>query len=297
MENVTDQPPEGEPEIRHYTEAGDPRTWCGVSLADVTVGAVTRDRSATTCPGCTAVLVDAHLFDDDRRAPACPHGYDAEDACEGCTPPSAAEPERRTVSLEVLTDQLRADEDDRRREAAHEASKMRVDGETEKPILLPAAARVGIVLRLDGEAVLVPETDGMWLASFRQPADVLAQLLRQARFYADDHDDAELLMPTPDVLAALAGTPDARLLTVPVHVLAMDIQAGMLLYATDDDGDGAETLELVTAADDCTGPDCVNGVVCAVLTVPGGGFEDPVVHFNAYSRLQVRIPADQAVTR
>jgi hypothetical protein len=197
-----------------------------------------------------------------------------------------AEPERRTVGLEVLTDELRTAENARRREDAREANAYGVGADAAD--LIPDTAVVGIVLHLDGEPVSVPDVDTNWAARFRRPPDLLAALLRQARFYADDHDGAELLMPTPDVLAALAGQPDARLLTAPVHVLAMDVQAGMLLHATNDDGDGAETLELVSAQRDCTDPECIHGAVCVVLAVDG--YEDPDVHFNGYARLAVRIP-------
>jgi hypothetical protein len=33
MNNVTERPPEGEPVVVHYTQAGEPHTWCGLSLA------------------------------------------------------------------------------------------------------------------------------------------------------------------------------------------------------------------------------------------------------------------------
>lgn len=274
METVQNPPPEGEPAVKHYAESGDPHTWCGVSLADATVGELTRDRAATTCPGCIAVLVDAHLFDGDREpalaagqsprcgvhgellgtcrpggevpcAPAffneqigarpgyvagqCGHAVALSEwqagfrVCERCPAPAADDerdvdvddlcddgwhssreeptepcptcgdhaapvaPERRTVSLEVLTDDLRG-----------------LASAPETGAVLPVAV-VGVVLRVDGEAVAVPEVDAEWRASYLRPADVLERLLRQARYYADDADDAELLMPGPDVLAALEG--------------------------------------------------------------------------------------------
>lgn len=436
---VPEQPPQGEPEIRHYTQAGDPHTWCGVSLADVAVGELTRDRGATTCPGCTAVLVDAHLFDEHREpVGVTPCGVCNGDgtqrvgddleyevfACGACggtglsarvveaqglreqlaaveVPPYAdvervevgadgcgcpvtremvsvdgelrgdiedtdrtehragcwavahyadagksetrcgidltkvpflvqdlnrltcsacggklddiqqaheqrrrdwtndrhvehvasqvpTEPERRTVGLEVLTDDLRATGN------ALFAARAAEIGEA-KPETIPADAVVAVVIR-QGALVEVFDTDAAWRRVDKgQPVSILRDLLSMMPSANGLHGlpRTELLMPTPAVLAALAGTPDARLLSAPVHVLAMDIQAGMLLYATDDDGDGAETLELVSAERDCTDPECINGATCVVLTVDG--HEDPDVHFNGYARIQVRIPV--AVTR
>lgn len=197
----------------------------------------------------------------------------------GYTPrPYGQGPERRTVSVEVLTDELRALAN-AEREA--EAAQFRRDD----PDLVPASACVGVIFRVNGSATGVPYVNTDW--SYELPAHGFASLLKQAQGIADQ-DAAELLMPTPDVLAALDGRPDAQLLTAPVHVLAMDIKAGMLLRSTDDDGDGAETLELVTAERDCDDPECIQGATCIVLTV--GGHEDPDVHFNGYSRIEVRIP-------
>lgn len=374
--------PEGEPEIRHYTMAGDPHTWCGVSLADVAVGALTRDRALATCPGCVRTLVDASLFDADRRVPAgavatreqveigvagcgCPitgemvsvdgelrgdiedtdrtehragcwavaHYADAGKSetrcgidltkvpflvqdlnrltCSACggklddiqqaheqrrrdwtndrhvehvASQVPTEPERRTVGLEVLTDDLRATGN------ALFAARAAEIGEA-KPETIPADAVVAVVIR-EGALVEVFDTDAAWRRVDKgQPVSILRDLLSMMPSANGLHGlpHTELLMPTPDVLAVLAGTPDARLLSAPVHVLAMDIQAGMLLYATDDDGDGAETMELVSAERDCTDPECINGATCVVLTVDG--HDDPDVHFNGYARIEVRIPA------
>jgi hypothetical protein len=208
----------------------------------------------------------------------------------GPVPPPA---EHRTVSLEVLTDDLRWAENARRRDDAFEASKLRVDGELEKADLLPAAARVGIVLRLDGEAVSVPETDAMWLAGFRQPPDVLEALLRQARHYADDHDGAELLMPTPDVLAALAGQPVGGF-TATVQSRWGLVQPGWLVLVETMVADERDSVWLlVEDRTECPDEGCLvaqgSPWSCAVTTVRGQGFQ----HRNAFHACSVRIPADQ----
>jgi hypothetical protein len=207
----------------------------------------------------------------------------------GPVPPPA---EHRTVSLEILTDDLRWAENARRRDDAFEASKLRVDGELEKPVLLPAAARVGIVLRVDGEPVLVPETDAQWL-SRRQAPDVLAAMLRQARHYADDHDGAELLMPTPDVLAALSGQPVGGFTaTVPSRwgVVQPD---WLVLIDTMAAEERDSVWLLVEDRVECTRPDCTvaqgTSWACAVTTIRGRG----VQHLNAFNPCSVRIPADQ----
>lgn len=189
-----------------------------------------------------------------------------------------SEPEKRTVSVEVLTDELRNPPLD-------------PDIDPAATIWIPPHARVGIVLRADGVFVAVVETDADWIKK-HGPVALLTRLLQQAEHYARD-GEATLVMPLPDVLAALDGRPDAQLLTAPVHVLAMDIKAGMLLRSTDDDGDGAETLELVSAERDCDDAECIHGTSCVVLTV--SGHEDPDVHFGGFGRIEVRIPV--SVTR
>jgi hypothetical protein len=208
----------------------------------------------------------------------------------GPVPPPA---EHRTVSLEVLTNDLRWAENARRRDDAFEASKLRVDGESVKADLLPPAAQVGIVLRLDGEAVSVPETDAMWLAGFRQPPDVLAAMLQQARFYADDHDGAEMLMPTPDVLATLAGQPVGGW-TATVESRWGLVKPGWLVLVETMVADERDSVWLlVEDRVECTRPDCpvAQGTswACAVTTIRGRGIQ----HLNAFNPCSVRIPADQ----
>lgn len=187
-----------------------------------------------------------------------------------------AEPEKRTVSLETLTPALVDEEDARRRVEARE-QEVSVE-------LLPADAKVGVVLRVDGLLAAIVTTDSDW--SMRADAvELLEALLQDMRGYAVD-GDARLLMPAPDVLAALDGRPDAQLLTAPVHVLAMDIKAGMLLAP-----ESAAPQRLVTGTPKCTDPECVYGS-CAVFIVdelPGE------LHQSGYARTRVRIPV--SVTR
>lgn len=241
------------PVLTHHANHGASYTRCGIDLVDMPF--LVEDPAALTCSVCAGKVVDEQL---------------AEPA------PVANLP--RTVSLEVINDELRA----------------LLRDETER-----ANAHVGIVVRVDGRAVVVPDTDAPWrLVHNAWPIKILRGLLSEmisgrSRLEHEDGIATAMLMPSPDVLAALDGRPDAQLLTAPVWVLAMDIKAGMLLRSTDDDADGAETLELVTAERDCDDPECIHGATCIVLTV--GGHEDPDVHFNGYSRVEVRIPC--AVTR
>jgi hypothetical protein len=182
------------------------------------------------------------------------------------TPPTA-EPERRTVSLEVLTDELRA-------LAAREYTGASAD--------LLANAKAAIVGRLNGRADAVTDVDTDWPY---EGAASLSVLLHQAQGRAANAG-ADLLMPTPDVLAALDGRPDAQLLTAPVWVLAMDVTPGMLLTP-----ESAAPPRLVTEMPKCTDPECVYGS-CAVFVVaelPGE------LHQSGYARTRVRIPV--AVTR
>lgn len=197
----------------------------------------------------------------------------AEVTCAGCgevAAPAPVEAERRTVSLEVLT-----------------AEMLRfVPPGTYTELLV--ATTVGIVLRVSGEPVAVPETDVDWPREHRQPADVLAQMLQQARFYASDAGDGELLMPTPDVLAALSGSTGATFWTGPVPTRADAIEPGWLVLGFS----GPDTEEPVDAkTSDCGAETCPWPGDCTALSI--GGSEP--IHFADWTTLTVRIPA--AVTR
>lgn len=196
--------------------------------------------------------------------------------CDGSrhVEPAPVVDERRTVSLETLTPALLAEEEQRRRVEARE------QGVSFEPI--PAAAKVAVVARVNGLLGGVWDTDADWMAT---RADLLVAMLRSASDLAAD-GEAELLMPTPDVLAALDGRPDAQLLTAPVWVLAMDVTPGMLLAP-----ESAAPQRQVTGMPKCTDPDCVYGS-CTVFVVdelPGE------LHQSGYARTRVRIPAE--VTR
>jgi hypothetical protein len=187
--------------------------------------------------------------------------------------------ERRTVGLEVLTDELR---------------KLFDVWGTRGPL-------VGIVCRVNGEAVDVPEIQTLWEAPYRKPADVLAKMLTQARSYADGIEGnagAELLMPGADVLAALAGQPVGRY-TASVPSSYGVVQAGWLVGVETVRG-GVYGLEwlLVEDRSSCSRPaECVvaGGVAkdCAVVTMRGRG----VQHLKSWHPVYVRIPADTAVQR
>lgn len=178
----------------------------------------------------------------------------------------AGEPERRTVGLEVLTPELRKLFD----------------------IWGTRGALVGIVCRVNGEAVDVPEVQTLWEAPYRKPADVLAKMLTQARFYADGgiegNGNAELLMPTPDVLAALAGQP------VGGYTAALNMRYNLLRpgwwVLTERPGD--DTWDLVEDRTPCTTPGCVVDT-CQVVTVRGRG----ELHMVGWYPVLARIPADQ----
>jgi len=175
--------------------------------------------------------------------------------------PAPVEPERRTVSLEVLTDELR--------EAAAEAED---------------DAKVGVVLRLNGEAVAVPEVDVPWGSRRKHPVAVLEAMLRQAQYYAADNPGAELSMPTPDVLAALDGRPNASFWTAPVPITCRWIEPGWTVVGYS--GPGVE--ERVEAkSGDCGETDCPWPGDCTLLTI---GDNKPA-HFADWSTLTMRIPA------
>ncbi len=119
-----------------------------------------------------------------RRSTANP----AEVTCPGCH-------ERRTVGLEVLTDELR------RSITAPELSRY-------------PDARVATVIYLNGDRHDIMDSDAEWRAQFGddRPALILTRMLGAASAWAADLG-AELAMPTPDVLAALSGQPVAALPT------------------------------------------------------------------------------------
>lgn len=201
-----------------------PATWeaenlpCGYPFNVVRYGETTSDPAKVTCVGCLATIakptVHLDLGQADELAKCGYHlgdngGEDwttdpAKVTCAGCAPAVEPQSERRTVSLEVLTDELRQLE--RARRLADTANAYF------KHEPLDPAALVGVVLRVDGEATAVPDVDTDWLGvgQRRHKVAVLAQLLLQADYWADATTDAELLMPLPDVLAALDGRPDAE---------------------------------------------------------------------------------------
>lgn len=194
--------------------------------------------------------------------------------CDGSrhVEPAPVVDERRTVSLETLTPALLAEEEQRRRVEARE------QGVSFEPI--PAKAKVVVVARINGLLGGVWDTDADWMAT---RADLLVAMLRSASDLAAD-GEAELLMPTPDVLAALDGRPDAQLLTAPVHVLALDIDPGMVLAPL------GRAEALVSDRGPCTLVGCDEGASCVVLVVDGKR-----QHHGGYARTRVRIPV--AVTK
>lgn len=247
METLQTPPPEGEPENVTPTapihfDAGrlDQLAACGYDLDRNGPEGWTTDRAKVTCAACVSTLVDEQL-----------------------AVPTPA-PERRTVSLEVLTDELLA-------LAAVEYVGTDAD--------LLTRAKVGIVGRIGGRADAVTDVDRDWHAS--SGADVLANLIRQAQGRAFNAS-AELLMPTPDVLAALAGQPDLQPWTAPISVRALQVQVGWL--AVDFTREGAD--DLVTAVGDCEDETCPWTGDCAPISC---GTEP--VHFATWQGVTVRIPA------
>lgn len=197
--------------------------------------------------------------------------------CGGCEEAAASATERRTVSLEVLTDELRT-------------AACNMDAEDPRGV-------VGIVMRTNGQVVDIPELDSLWTSPYRRPADILSILLRQARMYADGLDGnagAELLMPGPDVLAALEGKPVGR------WTAAVETRWGLVrpgwYVSVERDGESVEEWALVRDRDDCHDPVClVRGDspswACAVTSVQGR----KVQHLDAFHSVMARIPADEAV--
>lgn len=181
------------------------------------------------------------------------------------------EPERRTVSLEVLTDELRA--------AEHAARLAEAADTYTQPEPLPADARVAIVLRTNGEFGRVAETDWDWRS--RPAPERLKFMLGQAVFYAGT--GADLLMPTPDVLAALDGRPTAGFWSAPVPVTARHVEEGWLVVGYS--GPGME--ERVEAKNpECGEADCPWPGDCTLLTIG----DDKPQHFADWSTLTVRLP-------
>lgn len=246
-------------EVIHF-DAGrlDQLAACGYDLDRNGPEGWTTDRGKVTCAGCAEVVI--------------------------LTDPG--EPERRTVSVECLTDELRA--------AGNAVFAARAAEFGDEPMTLPANATVAVVIRIAGTGALeeVFDTDATWrqLPGHDNPMVVLRDLLQVV---VGLHGGglvgipaAELLMPTPDVLAALDGRPDAQLLTAPVHVLAMDVEPGMLLAPVDSDA-----LHVVTGPPvPCARADCKEGASCVVVLYEGGR-----QHQSGYARIRVRIPV--SVTR
>ncbi|MET7395570.1 hypothetical protein ABZS66_18980 [Dactylosporangium sp. NPDC005572] len=228
----------------------------------------------------TGPLLDA-IRDELAEGPE--FGYFGERAPELVESAVEPAPGRRTVSLEVLTAELRALAN---AERAAEAARFNRDDAD----LVGEHARAGIVSRVGGRAVGVPYVDTDWV--YESGAHGFASLVKQAQGIADQ-DGADLLMPTPDVLAVLAGETDVRLLTAPVHVLAMDVTVGMWLVG---EIAGTEHLELVVGTPKCGLLNCEHGVACKVLTIADGVFEVSR-HVAGYARTEVRIPAAAAVVR
>ena len=266
------------PLVHYDLDHLDAVTACGLNLEHLpSRKSFTPNPAHVTCPECTTTLVDEQLTDQ--------------------APP---EPTRRTVGLEVVTDQLRADDASWRYVSG-------VDALTNLP--LPDDARVALVCRDHGRLIGIPETDVTWGNRGRGPADMLSILLRQGRQLADGlHGDAggALLMPTPDVLAVLSGV-SATFWTKPVNMSVVGIQPGWQLVG---DLDGVQTFETVLRREYCSGSDgCTGGEDCIILVVHDGralaqpgtlivpALSGQRVHLLGWLRPQVRIPADQAVTR
>lgn len=237
------------PVERIHFDAGhvDQRAACGYDLDRNGPEGWTTDRAKVTCPECAGKLVDEQLV----------------------------EPERRTVSLETLTDELRA------------AEPALPDADPAKATWIPDHARVGIVLRADGAFVAIVETDADWIRKHASVA-LLSRMLQQAEHYAQD-GGADLVMPGADVLAALDGRPDATFWTAPVTVRAEDVQEGWIAVGYS----GPDIEEPVTAKTaQCKDPGCPWPGDCTALTI---GDEEKPQHFADWTLLDVRIPC--AVTR
>lgn len=238
-----------------------------------------RQQPTRPCPTCGDVADYAadQLLDREREAAA------------------LAEPERRTVSLEVLTDELRA--------AGNAVFAARDAEFDDEPWVLPADAVVAVVIRTAGTGALVEifDTDATWrqLPGHDDSMVVLRDLLQVVVGLhgggLEGIPASELLMPTPDVLAALDGRPDATFWSAPVPVMHRDMQSGWLLITYADEGDsvpaGTERQEPIEAITECT-PEAADGIhpaahseECRVLTVDG-----TPCHFDTWLTNLVRIP-------
>lgn len=241
-------------------------TACGISLEELRFGEAVTNPAAVTCPTCVEHLGDVQLSDAELAETREADALDSAD--EYVVPgapvlgPEPAAPERRTVGLEVITDEHG------------------VFGE----------ARVAIALRVGGRLVAAPEDDAFWRAQHvGSPVDVLSRLLTSAMHLArplDDEPGAELLMPGADVLAALAGQPDLQAWTAPVKVRADQVQAGWRICNLATEG----VDELVTGVVECEDKTCPWNDCYVVLTKA----TEPI-HFADWQDMTVRIPA--AVTR
>lgn len=234
----------------------DQRTSCGIVLDELRYGQADTNPAKATCPPCAATLVDSQLTAPD---------------------PAPAPVEHRTVGLEVLTDEVRA---------AAEAGQAGVEE------LFDGA--VGIVCRLNGAVIDVPELDTLWRAPFRKPADILSILLRQARMYADGlhgHRGAELLMPDAPVLAALAGQSLPQAWTVPLLLRADQVEQAYItdptpgwqaLSAVDE-----KTWHDITTVLECEDDRCGNAGCVVLVSAAWAG----LAHLPMAETVTVRIPA------
>jgi len=277
-------------DVRHFAALADAYTVCGLERA--TVRWTDDPETPVDCPACTAPTPEPELDDEDDLVPApgCGHPMpQGVDCCISTRTPAPAQPERRTVSLEVLADELRA--------AGNAVFAARAAEFGDEPQTLPAAATVAVVIRIAGTGALeeVFDTDATWrqLSGHDNPMVVLRDLLQVV---VGLHGGglvgipaAELLMPTPDVLAALDGRPDAQFWTAPVPVRAEDIEEGWIAYGYS--GPGTEE-PITTKNKKCKDPACPWPGDCTALTI---GAEEKPQHFADWTLLDVRIPA--SVTR
>jgi hypothetical protein len=251
---------------------------CGLDLHELAREHVTTDPAQVTCPVCTASLVDGQLPPEPVVYPERPASLAPRDDLD-----LAVTAERRTVGLEVLTAELRF---------VYSA----------EPI--PAEAKVAIVLRESGEPVLIADTDVPWTLGILGPVKALRGLLTEMisgknRLEREDGRPVELLMPTPDVLAALAGHP------VGGYTAALDMTYGtapigsLLRTETAVDGAGDLVWQELTARTECPDDDCpaqregVQRADCRVVIIGGRGGE----HVARWWPVSARVPATTEVQR